>query len=102
MTAGARKDLRGLHEYIATHDSYDKANYVVENILRVITTLKELPMRGVHSAELLTLGNRNYREVFFKPYRIVYRVHQTTVYIALIADGRRDMSSLLSSRVMEP
>ena len=102
MTAGARKDLRGIHDYISTHDSRTNADYVAQSILRIILTLQELPMRGVHPPELLAIGNRNYRELFFKPYRILYRIHENTVYIALIADGRRDMHSLLSNRLLTP
>jgi len=46
------------------------------------------------------LGIHEYREVFFKPYRIVYRVCADTVYIHLIADGRRDMQTLLERRLL--
>jgi toxin ParE1/3/4 len=48
---------------------------------------------------LLKRGNRSYRQILFKPYRILYRVRAGTVFIAVIADGRRDMASLLSRRL---
>jgi toxin ParE1/3/4 len=38
--------------------------------------------------------------VHFKPYRIVYRVYERKVVVFLIADGRRDMQALLTSRVL--
>lgn len=38
--------------------------------------------------------------VFFKPYRLVYRVAGERVYVYLIADGRRDMQSLLARRLL--
>lgn len=47
------------------------------------------------------LGIREYREVFFKPYRIIYRVIGTNVYVLLIADGRRDMRTLLQRRLVD-
>jgi toxin ParE1/3/4 len=47
------------------------------------------------------MGNRSYRQLFFKPYRILYRIRANTVYIALIADGRRDMKSLLLRRLTD-
>jgi toxin ParE1/3/4 len=100
VTAGARKDLRDIHGYIAANDSREKADYVAQNILRVIQKLEKLPQRGAFPRELAALGNRTYRELFFKPYRILYKIHQDTVFIALIADGRRDMHSLLSVRLM--
>ena len=36
----------------------------------------------------------------FKPYRIVYQVLGETVYVMLIADGRRDMQALLQRRLL--
>ena len=66
----------------------------------------ERVMRGEEPAvaaaikELLALGIREYRETFFKPYRIVYRVQGSRVDVYLIADGRRDMQALLSRRLL--
>lgn len=51
--------------------------------------------------KLSSLGVREYREVFFKPYRIVYRVSKQTVYVYLIADGRRNMEVLLNRRLLD-
>ncbi|RPH51397.1 MAG: type II toxin-antitoxin system RelE/ParE family toxin [Desulfobacteraceae bacterium] len=58
------------------------------------------PGWGANPKELLALGLREYREIFFKPYRIIYRVMDKKVYILLIADGRRDMQSLLQRRLL--
>jgi len=49
---------------------------------------------------LLALGIREYRQTFFKPYRIIYRVAGKRVYVYLIADGRRDMQTLLARRML--
>jgi len=46
------------------------------------------------------VGNRSFREVHSKPYRIVYRVYDRAVAIMLIADGRRDMRALLARRLL--
>jgi hypothetical protein len=35
-----------------------------------------------------------------KPYRLIYRVHSKQVIIYVITDGRRDMGSLLSRRLL--
>ena len=51
--------------------------------------------------ELLALGIREYREVFFKPYRIIYRVVDEAVYVLLIADCRHHMQALLQRRLIE-
>lgn len=63
-------------------------------------TLSESPQRGAHPKELLSLGIREYREVFFKPYRIIHRILNDTAYVLLIANGRRDLQTLLERRLL--
>ena len=46
------------------------------------------------------MGIKDYREVYFKPYRVIYRVLGTKVYVYLIVDGRRDMQTLLTRRLI--
>ena len=62
--------------------------------------LSDSPERGAYPKELLALGIREYREIFFKPYRIIYRIVEKNVYILLIVDGRRDMQALLQRRLL--
>jgi toxin ParE1/3/4 len=99
FTLGAQTDLRCIHAYIAENDSRENADHVARGIIRAALALQELPQRGAHPPELLAKGNRSYRQVFFKPYRILYRIRGNTVYIAVIADGRRNMASLLARRM---
>jgi toxin ParE1/3/4 len=73
---------------------------VLDRIRAAVDALKRFPGRGAHPAELAALGIREYRETFFKPYRIVYHVDGARVFISLIADGRRDMQSLLARRLL--
>jgi toxin ParE1/3/4 len=101
LTRDAARDLNELYDYIALHDLPRKADHVLSEIEKVFSTLSEFPGRGVCPEELLSLGIREYREVFFKPYRIVYRVMEKNVYVLLIADGHRDMQSLLQRRLLD-
>jgi toxin ParE1/3/4 len=66
---------------------------------KVVDGLARLPGRGSYPRELLALGIREYREAFFKPYRVIYRTVGSKVYVYLIADGRRDMQTLLLRRL---
>ena len=50
--------------------------------------------------ELRSLGISEYRQIFFKPYRLIYRMHSKQVIIYVITDGRRDMESLLARRLL--
>jgi toxin ParE1/3/4 len=99
FSSGARKDLRALHDYIAKNDSIENADYVAREIVRCALTLCDFPNRGAYPPELLLRGRRDYRQIFFKPYRILYRIRANTVFIAVVADGRRDMTPFLARRL---
>ncbi len=100
LTADAVRDLEEIVDWIARHDGPERAQHVLDRIRAAVDALKRLPERGAHPAELVALGIREYRETFFKPYRIVYHVDGARVFISLIADGRRDMQSLLARRLL--
>ena len=94
-------ELEEIHDYIARHDSISRANHVLELIERVFASLADSPHRGSYPKELLDLGIREYREVFFKPYRIIYREIEDDAYVLVIADGRREMRALLERRLLQ-
>jgi len=100
LTDDASRDLSDLYDYLALHDAPQKADFVLTQIERAFSRLSEFPERGAHPKELLALGIREYRDIFFKPYRIIYRVIERKVYVLLIADGRRDMQTLLQRRLL--
>nr|WP_315430848.1 type II toxin-antitoxin system RelE/ParE family toxin [uncultured Albidiferax sp.] len=101
LTENAQTDLNELVDFIAQHDAPIKALHVLEQIEGVLTSLQAFPERGAIPKELLALGNREYRETYFKPYRIIYKVVPATVFVYVIADGRRDLRSLLSRRMLQ-
>lgn len=99
LTHDAVRDLEEIHEYLAEHEAPAKADYVLDRIAAVIEGLATFPESGAHPRELLAVGIREYRQAFFKPYRLIYRVTGHRVYVYLIADGRRDMQTLLARRL---
>jgi toxin ParE1/3/4 len=99
LTNDAARDIDELYDYIALHDAPRKADYVLEQIEKAFSKLSEFPERGAYPKELPAIGIREYREIFFKPYRIIYRVMDKNVYVLLMVDGRRDMQSLLQRRL---
>ncbi len=101
LTDDAARDLEDLYDYIECHDALEKADYVLDEIEKAFLSLSENPERGVYPKELLAIGLREYREIYFKPYRIVYRVIAANVYVMVIADGRRDMQALLQRRLLQ-
>ncbi len=101
LTNDAARDLGQLYDYIAPHDAPQNADYVLREIERAFSRLSKFSERGAHPKELLAIGILEYREIFFKSYRIIYRVMDKNVYVLLIADGRRDMQTLLQRRLLD-
>ncbi len=100
LTEDAEHDLEDIVTHIATHDSPQSAEHVLNRILEIADSLSAAPTRGSCPKELRGLGDQEYRKVFFKPYRLIYRVVGQRVAIYLIADGRRDMQSMLARRLL--
>jgi toxin ParE1/3/4 len=96
----AEQDLFDIHRHIAIHDSVEKATYVLDQLEPLCSSLADLPMRGHIPPELDRIGVTNYRELHFKPYRIIYEVIGQDVFIHCVLDGRRDMQALLERRVV--
>lgn len=100
LTKDAERDLEDIYRYIAEHDSPVSADHVLDRLLQATDGLQSSPDRGSPPRELLSLGISEYRQVFFKPYRLIYRVHPQRVVIYVIADSLRDMQSLLARRLL--
>ncbi len=101
LTDNALRDLEEILAFIATKDSNVAAAPVLAHFEKLFKHLETFPNRGNHPKELAALGMKDFRETHFKPYRIIFRVTAKFVYVELIADGRRDMQSLLSRRLLQ-
>tara|TARA_R110000868_G_scaffold107750_1_gene294661 strand:- start:1602 stop:1943 length:342 start_codon:yes stop_codon:yes gene_type:complete len=100
LTKGAEQDLESIHDYISEFDCVANANYVLDELMEAVESLSKFPERGSYPKELVGLGIKEYRQIFFKPYRVIYRVTGSQVINYLIADGRRDMQSVLARRLL--
>lgn len=100
LTADAERDLLELYRYVALNDSIPKAHRLLDNIEKEIEGLASMPNRGHYLPELERIGILEFREVFFKPYRIIYEGAGTTVYVHCVLDGRRDLVDLLRMRLL--
>ena len=101
LTDNATRDLMEICDSINQHDASGMADHVLEQIEKAFSSLSEHPHRGNDPKELLDVGIREYREIFFKPYRVIYQVMDNNVYVLVIADGRRDMQTLLQLRLLQ-
>ena len=100
LTEGALEDLLDIHEYVAAHDAPLKADQLLAKLQDAVNSLGRLPERGAITKELRDIGIREYREIYFKPYRVIYRIAPGNVLVHLIVDGRRNMQVLLRQRLL--
>lgn len=96
----AEQDLIDIYTYVATSDSAKKADYVLEQLETLCQSLADLPSRGHVPPELDRIGVTAYREIHFKPYRVVYQVTDRDVDVHCVLDGRQDMQALLERRLL--
>jgi len=101
LTQDAMDDLEVIYDYIYVHDAPARADYVIGRIEETFGRLTLFPERGAYPPELLGVGIKEYRETFFKPYRIVYRIQDCKVYVMMIVDGRRNLQTLLLRRLLK-
>ena len=100
LTEDAELDLEEIIDYIAQKVSTDRAAHVLAKIQHLCDSLDTMPNRGNYPPELSRVGITHFREVFFKPYRIIYELVGGVVVIHCILDGRRDMQALLKRRLL--
>lgn len=96
----AEDDLAEIIEFVAKHDSIERADYVLEKLLGVCERLEQNPQRGHFLPELKSLGIKSYREVHFKPYRVIYELISRDVFVHLVVDGRRSLQAILERRLL--
>ena len=100
LTSEAELDLVDLFEYIARKDSIGSAYHVLDKLEALILSLNRQPERGHYPPELDRHGIKQYREVHFKPYRVIYEIIGKQVVVLACFDGRRDLQSLLERRFL--
>ena len=93
-------DLYAIYRYVANNDSPGKAEHLLDNIQKAMTLLGTMPARGNHPPEMQRWGILDFREIFFKPYRIIYEIKGKTVFIHAVLDGRRNCEDLLQQRLL--
>ena len=99
VVAEAEEDLLRIATYIAANDSAQAAERVLAGIERSMASLETLPERGHVPPELERVAVRGFREVHFKPYRVIYEVSGRDVLVHAVLDGRRDLAALLEWRM---
>jgi toxin ParE1/3/4 len=97
--AVAEKDLLGMLLYIAD-ESPRNALKIMNKIRNRTAKLKQSPMQGRVVPELLSQGISQYREVVVSPWRVIYRVEGSQVFVVSVIDSRRNVEDILLGRLL--
>lgn len=100
LISDAEEDIFEIFNYVLVNDSEEKAEYLLSKIEETCLSLKKYPNRGHVPPEFERVGVYNYKEIHFKPYRIIYEVTESVVYIHCVLDGRRSLQELLENRLL--
>lgn len=93
----AQNDLKHVTEYISI-DSPGHAPQILKKIKQKASDLYTMPDRGRIVPELKDQGIHTYRELIIAPWRIIYRVSDTTVFVLSVIDSRRNVEDILLDR----
>lgn len=96
----AKEDLFEIYRFVALNDSISNADKLIKNLKLRCLTLNELPNRGHKLPELEYLEGKDFLEIHYKPYRIIYAITENIVFIYCVLDGRRDLKDLLNKRLL--
>ncbi|NOZ70275.1 MAG: type II toxin-antitoxin system RelE/ParE family toxin [Deferribacteres bacterium] len=100
LVIDAERDIRDIYRYAARKDSEEKAYRLLYNLEKTVMSLETMPLKGHFPPELERIGVFEFREIFFKPYRIIYQVVKSRVYVHCVLDGRGDLQDLLQERLL--
>ncbi len=100
LTAGAQQDVRDISRYIRDRHGPGASKAFRDHLTEALARLRDFPHRGTVPRELEALGITDYRQISSGVNRIVYRVMDDIVIVFIVADGRRDLQSLLERRLL--
>ena len=96
----AERDIDNIWSYVAEKDFPEKANALSDALEGRCRDLSYIPQRGRCVPEFKDIGIFDIYEIFYKPYRIVYKILDSSVVICGIFDGRRDLRDVLPKTIL--
>jgi toxin ParE1/3/4 len=94
----AQHDLKQIIDYIAV-DSPDNALRILQKIRQKLLALYTMPDSGRIVPELKEQGIHTYRELIIAPWRVIYRISDTKVFVLSVIDSRRNVEDILLDRL---
>lgn len=91
LIKGVEWDLEVIYDYIFEFDCVVNVDYVFDQLMYVVESLLSFFECGSFLKELVSFGIKEYCQMFFKFYCVIYCVVGQQVLIYVIVDGCCDM-----------
>lgn len=101
IISDAEEDIFNIYRYVSINYSVESAEYLLNKIEEKRMSLRKYPNRSHVSPELERIGVFNYKEIHFKPYRIIYEIIESNVFVHCVLEGRRSLQELLEKRLLK-
>jgi toxin ParE1/3/4 len=92
-------DIQEIVDYIS-EDNASIALAILEKLENKINSLKAYPDRGRVVPELLNQNILEYHEIIEAPWRIIYKIVDSNVFILTVIDGRRNVQDILLRKLL--
>ena len=96
----AERDLKDLKSYLVKKFSLEVWRDTYGKLKESIRHLQSFPLSGSIPGEIEKFNLPQFRQVVSGLNRIIYEVRQDKIYVHMIVDVRRDMTSLLMRRLL--
>lgn len=87
-------EIEEIRQYHTEQGEGEYADKLRQALLETAQRLKQQPHRG----KLMTKLGPRYREIFHRPYRIIYEVEEQSVYILSVMHTARDLRQAWAQR----
>lgn len=95
----AEEELTSIIQYIHSENPL-AAKDNLKKIKNKTSNHDSLPHRGRIVPELREQGILQYRELIISPWRIVYRISESNVYVLSVIDSRQNIEDILLNRLV--
>lgn len=99
LTETAINDMFEIYYYISMNDSFEGAERVIDKLKERAFSLSRYPERGTRVNEIYD-ELPDIKQVYYKPYRIIYKIQKQVVFVMAVLDGRRNLEDELRSRLI--
>lgn len=100
LLQSAETDLRELKSYLVKNFGLAVWHQSYTEIKETVARVSAYPKLGGIPDELTTLNLVQYRQVLSGMNRIIYELRGDTVFVHVICDTRKDLQTLLMSRIL--